>query len=189
MGATVTCDATRAGSLPPSVIIDGVTSITGWAGDVAWFAPTPDADARVNISGFNSAFDIVRIFTEPQDVPNPISIYCSSAVTTSLTVSDPTWSALGTFGSIPGSPTVAPWVQYMGSTAPDRCYIDFHVSAPAGTRSLLVDLGTVDTPNTFGRIWEIELIHTTAVPEPGAHAAGHWPGGAALLCLAEAAVD
>jgi hypothetical protein len=120
------------------------------------FADT-DIAQGVAITGFNSNIADIRFFTSPSDpgrFPSSLTIYYSVNSTTSLTASNYTGVLLPAT-ALNGSA----FTPVAGSTA---AYLDLFVNAPAGTQSLLFDIGSANGEGD--RISEVQAFAT--VPEP-----------------------
>ena len=116
-----------------------------------------DTDQRAAITGFNSPVRDIRFFTSPADpgrFPSSLTIYYSVNSTTSLTASNYTGLLLA--AATLNGPAFTP---VAGSTA---AYIDLYVNAPAGTQSLLFDIGNANGEGD--RISEVQAFATA--PEP-----------------------
>ena len=123
-----------------------------------------DTNQRMTITGFNSAVRNIRLFSSPADtgsVPQSLAIYYSTLSTTSLTSSDSNYTGANGGVLVPMM-SVSPASfnhPIAGSTV---AYMDLFVSAPAGTRTLLVELGAAAALGD--RVSEIQAF---VVPEPG----------------------
>lgn len=112
-----------------------------------------DSDQRLAITGFNSAIVDVRIWSGDLR-PNQVTIESSTTSKISLTAAD-------------YETTLVPLTSLVGQFNPPsgQGYVDFAVSAPAGTKSIFFDFGagqdTTPSPG-FDRISEVQAF----APEP-----------------------
>jgi hypothetical protein len=141
-------------------VIDSLTSAND-ADDLAFYLDT-DTDGRIAITGFNSAFNDIRIFTASADAGHrpgdyAIAVRCSLKAQTakSALLASSYERSLGTI------PKAWSYTYYdTGASATGRGYYDFPVWAPPGTQSVFFDFGAT---NGFVRIYEIELITTSGL--------------------------
>jgi hypothetical protein len=122
-----------------------------------------DTNQRLSITGFNSALGKIRLFSGPEDtrrVPSSLTIYYSTQSTTSLTSSDSNYTGANGGVLVPTmSLSPASFDHPVAGSA--ASYLDLFVSAPAGTQTLLFDLGAAT--DLGDRISEVQAF---AVPEP-----------------------
>lgn len=126
--------------------------------DAGFLFGDSDGNQRLSISGFNSGFQKVRLYSVPTDSnrsPATLVLRSSTSLTTSLTATDYETS-LGTFPLTSGD--YQPYVT--GVLAVIRGYVEVSVSAPAGTRSLYV--GFPGPSGQGDRVYEVQAL----IPEP-----------------------
>lgn len=157
-GGTVAVSSLNVG--PAADVVDNLAADN--TQDAPFLFGLDDPDQRMSITGFNSGFHTVRMFGIPTGdfrFIQTITLASSMTATSSLNPADYE-TALGTF-PLAGR-TYLPYLQ--GVSADSRGYFEMTVSAPAGTRSLLVSCGDAD--GAGDRIYEVQAI--TTVPEPTA---------------------
>jgi len=116
---------------------------------------TPDSDLRVSVSGFNSAVGTVRYWGDPYANPggnralNGVTVYSSTTSTTSLNTAD--YTLRGDFSIPVGTPAPAGWTLVPGAAA---SYFDVAISAPAGTKSLLLKFKNAGIAGNFANLFQ-----------------------------------
>ncbi|HLK68084.1 MAG TPA: PEP-CTERM sorting domain-containing protein [Bryobacteraceae bacterium] len=137
-----------------------------------------DPDQRFVITGFNSPIVDIRFFSSPNDLvrlPPSLTIYYSTLSTLSINAGDSNYTG-GNGGVL--VPTMALTSASLNHLIPGatNAYIDLPVNAPAGTQTLLFDVGSA---NGLGD--RIDEVQAFATPEPGTLPALGILGVAALL--------
>ncbi|MCX6877589.1 MAG: hypothetical protein NTW21_27830 [Verrucomicrobia bacterium] len=120
------------------------------------------------ITGFNASLNKVRIYLGNLDgsrILGDISIKASATQQTSLTAGDYELN-LGTFYQAGRT-----YTDYAGS---GRAYFDMEVSAPAGTKSILLSISANGSGGNGGRIHEIQALGSTTPPPSNPYAS--WVG-------------
>ncbi len=124
-----------------------------------------DPDQRIAVTGFDSSIGDLRFYLDPTDLsrfPSTLTIYYSTTSTTSLNAGNSAYTGANggilepTLVLLPGLLTPVPGDTHSG-------YLDLAVNAPAGTQTLLVDVGSAN--GVGDRISELQAF---AVPEPDA---------------------
>ena len=122
-----------------------------------------DANQRLAITGFNSSIGDIRFYTSPTDLvrfPASVTIYYSTLSTLSLDPASAPYT--GSSGGLLTPLTTLAGIRFTPVPNSTSAYTDLTVSAPVGTQTLLVSIGSA---NGLGdRISEIQAF---AVPEPG----------------------
>jgi hypothetical protein len=115
----------------------------------------PDTDLRVSVSGFDSAVGTVRYWGDPYANPsgnralNGVTVYSSTTSTTSLNTAD--YTLRGDFSFPLGTPAPAGWTLVPGAAA---SYFDVAISAPAGTKSLLLKFKNAGIAGNFANLFQ-----------------------------------
>ena len=132
----------------------------------SWDGPTfPELLA---ITGFNASLNKVRIYLANLDdsrILGDISLKASATQQTSLTAGDYELD-LGTFNKADRT-----YTDYAGS---GRAYFDMAVSAPAGTKSILLSISANGSGWNGGRIYEIQALGSATPPPSSPYAS--WVG-------------
>lgn len=162
LGETVASSSFVTGQ-DPALAVDGKAAVTGGVNcDLIMNDPEP----RLVVSGFNSPIDTIRIWGIGDVDPTAVTIKSSTSLLTPTTGSfasdlytsfetslvpyttSLTWTSAGTSGD-------QPWAVH---------YLEYSVSAPAGTQSLY--LAFSPSPN-YGLGWtRISEVQAFGVPEP-----------------------
>jgi hypothetical protein len=152
---------------PASTIVDGMAADSTNDGPFI-FADGISTNQFVSITGFDSQFQTIRIYTAPADtnrLADSITAYSSTTSTTSVVPASYSTN-LGTFAQAsfvyhPYDPA-DPFTPSSNPSVAGRGYFDLTVSAPIGTQSLLLDLTRANAAGL--RVYEVQAINTT--PEP-----------------------
>jgi hypothetical protein len=169
--------------------IDGVGFTGGITDTVDNFAGTSnqdnglifvngDPDQRFVVTGFNSPILDIRFFGSPNDptrLPPSLTIYYSTLSTTSINASDSNYTG-GNGGVLVPFMTLTSASLNNPIGGATNAYIDLSVNAPAGTQTLLFDLGSAN-----GNGDRIDEVQAFATPEPGSLAVLGILSGIALL--------
>ena len=144
-----------------------------------------DTNQRLAITGFNDALRRIRLFSDPADtgrVLSSLTVYYSTLSTTSLTSSDSNYT--GANGGVL-VPTMALSSASFNNPVPgaNASYLDLVVNSPAGTQTLLFELGPAN--GVGDRVSEVQAF---PVPEPASLAALSIVSGVSMLRFRRARV-
>jgi hypothetical protein len=122
-----------------------------------------DTNQRLAITGFNSVVRKIRLFSDPVDggrLPPSLTIYYSTLSTTSLTSSDSNYTGANG-GLLVPTMSLSPASFNHPIAGANASYLELFVNSPAGTRTLLLQLGAA--AGLGDRVSEIQAF---ALPEP-----------------------
>ncbi|MCX6874787.1 MAG: hypothetical protein NTW21_13410 [Verrucomicrobia bacterium] len=119
------------------------------------------------ITGFNASLNTVRIYlaNDGSRILGDISLKASATQQTSLNAGDYELD----LGAFPASTRT--YINYAGE---GRAYFDMEVSAPAGTKSILLSISGTGSGGNGGRIYEIQALSSTTPPPSSPYAS--WIG-------------
>jgi hypothetical protein len=153
-GMTVSATSEYSGEYAATKAVDGLPEVSDWVSTVG-------AGTQIlSVSGFDSAVGLIRLWSNTDIPVKSVAIRSSTNSIPSTNPGDYETSLVTTRtydAALTGWTRNPNWENLSGDY-----YIDYAVSAPAGTRSLLFDF--TNTANAWVRVEEVQAY--SAVPEP-----------------------